>query len=34
MLIESTDAKAEVPIHEPPEVKNRFIGKDPDGGKD
>ena len=26
--------KAEAPILWPPDVKNRMIGKDPDGGKD
>ena len=29
-----TDAEAEVPILWPPDVKNRFIGKDLDSGKD
>ena len=28
------DAKAEVPILWPPDAKSRFIGKDPDAGKD
>ena len=32
MFIGSTDAKAEVPILWPPDVKSRFIGKDPDAG--
>ena len=27
------DAKAETPILWPPDVKSRFIGKDPDAGK-
>ena len=29
-----TDAEAETPILWPPDVKNQFIGKDPDAGKD
>ena len=29
-----TDAEAEAPILEPPDVKNWLIGKDPDAGKD
>ena len=29
-----TDAKAEAPILQPPDVKNWVIGKDPDAGKD
>ena len=29
-----TDAEAEAPILSPPDVKSRFIGKDPDGGTD
>ena len=29
-----TDAKAETPILWPPDVKSRFIRKDPDAGKD
>ena len=29
-----TDAEAEAPILWPPDAKNRFIGKDPDAGKD
>ena len=28
------DAEAEAPILWPPDVKNRFIGQDPDAGKD
>ena len=32
--IERTDAEAEFPIFWRPEVKNRFIGKDLDSGKD
>ena len=32
MFIERTDAEA--PILWPPDVKSRFIGKDPDAGKD
>ena len=34
MLIGRTDAEAEAPILEPPDVKNWLIGKDPDAGKD
>ena len=29
-----TDAEAETPILWPPDMKNRFTGKDPDAGKD
>ena len=29
-----TDAEAEAPILQPPDVKNLLIGKDPDAGKD
>ena len=29
-----TDAEAETPILWPPHVKSRFIGKDPDAGRD
>ena len=29
-----TDAEADAPILWPPDVKNPFIGKDPDAGKD
>ena len=29
-----TDAEAETPILWPPDAKNKFIGKDPDAGKD
>ena len=29
-----TDAEAETPILWPPDVKNGFIGEDPDAGKD
>ena len=29
-----TDAEAEAPILWPPDVKSRFIGKDPDAGKE
>ena len=32
--IERTDAEAEFPIFWRPDVKNRFIGKDLDSGKD
>ena len=34
IFIESTDAKAENPIFQPPDVKNRSIGKDPEAGED
>ena len=34
IFIERTDAEAEAPILWPPDVKNLFIGKDPDAGKD
>ena len=34
LFIGRTDAEAEVPILWPPNVKNGFIGKDPDAGKD
>ena len=34
IFIGGTDAEAETPILWPPDVKNWFIGKDPDGGKD
>ena len=34
MFIGRTDAEAETPILWPPDVKNQFIGKDPDAGKD
>ena len=34
IFIGRTDAEAETPILWPPDVKNWFIGKDPDGGKD
>ena len=33
-LFGKTDAEAEVPIFRPSYVKSRFIGKDPDAGKD
>ena len=33
-LTRRTDAKAETPILWPSDVKSRFIGKDPDAGKD
>ena len=29
-----TDAEAEAPILQPPDVKSQLIGKDPDAGKD
>ena len=34
IFIGKTDAEAETPIFWPPDSKNQFIGKDPDGGKD
>ena len=34
MFTGRTDAKAETPIHWPPDVKSQLIGKDPDAGKD
>ena len=34
IFIGRTDAEAETPIRWPPDVKNWFIGKDPDAGKD
>ena len=34
MFIGRTDVEAETPIFWPPDAKNRFIGKDPDAGKD
>ena len=34
VFIGSTDAEAETPILWPPDVKNWFIGKDADAGKD
>ena len=34
MFIGRTDVEAETPILWPPDVKNRFIAKDPDAGKD
>ena len=34
IFTERTDAEAEAPILWPPDVKNRFIGKDLDAGKD
>ena len=34
IFIGRTDAEAEAPILWPPGVRNQFIGKDPDGGKD
>ena len=33
IFIGRTDAEAETPIVWPPDVKNSFIGKDPDAGK-
>ena len=34
VFIGRTDAEAETPILRPPDAKKRFIGKDPDVGKD
>ena len=34
IIIGRTDAEAEIPILWPPDVKDWFIGKDPDAGKD
>ena len=34
ILVERTDVEAEAPVFWPPDVKNWFIGKDPDAGKD
>ena len=34
IFIGRTDAEAETPILWPPDAKNRFLGKDPDAGKD
>ena len=34
MFIGRTDAEAEAPVLWPPDMKNRLIGKDPEGGKD
>ena len=34
VFIGRTDVEDETPILWPPDVKNRLIGKDPDGGKD
>ena len=34
VFIGRTDAKAETPIFQPPDEKNRLTGKDPDAGKD
>ena len=34
ILIGKTDAEAEAPVLEPPDVKSQLIGKDPDAGKD
>ena len=33
IFIERTDAKAEAPIHWPPDAKSQLTGKDPDAGK-
>ena len=33
-FVGKTDAEAEAPILWPPDAKSRFIGKDPDSGKD
>ena len=34
VTIGKTDVEVETPIHQPPDVKNRLIRKDPDDGKD
>ena len=34
IVIGRTDAEAEAPVLWPSDVKSRFIGKDPDAGKD
>ena len=34
IFIGRADAEAEAPILWPPDVRNQFIGKDTDGGKD
>ena len=34
IFIGRTDVEAEVPVLWPPDEKSRFIGKDPDAGKD
>ena len=34
MLFVRTDAESEAPILWPPDAKRKFIGKDPDAGKD
>ena len=34
MFIGRTDVEAKTSILQPPDVKNRLIGKDPDAGKD
>ena len=34
IFIGGTDAKAEVPILQPPDVKSQLIVKDPEAGKD
>ena len=34
VVIGRTDAEAEAPILQPPDVKSQFTGKDPDAGKD
>ena len=34
LFIGMTDTDSETPILQPPDVKNWFIGKDPDTGKD
>ena len=34
LFIGGTDAEAETPIPWPPDVKNLFIGRDSDAGKD
>ena len=34
IFIGRTDSEAEAPVLWPPDMKNRLIGKDPEGGKD
>ena len=34
MVLIRTSAESEAPIHQPSDAKNRFIGKDPNTGKD
>ena len=34
VFIGRTDSETEAPMLWPPDVKNQFVGKDPDAGKD